>query len=76
MLNVCFRSRNQWAEWASEKMLTPFFKYKWMSPILPPELKNIWIYNKLIRKIKYDVWPMFNQFGCDKIYEVMLTLFY
>ena len=25
---------------------------------------------KLLKLAKYDIWPMFDQLGCDKIYEV------
>ena len=43
---------------------------QWLSKYLPEGLKKMHIAMKLLKLAKYDIWPMFDQLGCDKIYEV------
>jgi len=63
------RNRSDYVDWMADSVLHKVFGWRWVSRFCPEPLKNSWIYGKLIHKIQYNVWPMFNKLGCDKIYE-------
>jgi len=63
------RNRNDWFEWITENIIVGIVGSKWLSKFLPEGYKKLQIVMKLLDLAKYDVWPMFDKFGCDKIYE-------
>jgi len=63
------RNRNDWFEWIAENIIVGIVGSKWLSKFLPEGFKKLQIAMKLLDLAKYDIWPMFDKFGCDKIYE-------
>ena len=57
-------------DWMVDSVMQKVFAWKWVARYYPEQLKDSWIYGKLTVKIQYNIWPMFNKLGCDKIYEV------
>jgi len=63
------RNRSDWVDWMLDSVLQRVVGWKWISRYYPEQLQNMWIYGKLADKIEYNVWPMFDKLGCDRIYE-------
>merc|ERR1719154_250812 len=57
-----------WMNWMFEKL---FWYSPWwlMRSMMPEELQNMPIGIHLMKLVDFDVWKMFNQLGCDLIYD-------
>ena len=63
------RNRNDNFERIFETVATYLLIFPFLCSLLPKSLKKTWIFIKLQKKIDFDVWTMFDQLGCDRIYE-------
>ena len=62
------KGKSMWMNWMFDKL---FFHIPscLMTFLLPQEAKKVPIFMKLLALVGYDVWKMFDQLGCDQIYE-------
>ena len=68
--------RNDYGKWIFEKALVFMLRQKWLGELLnSPGLKKIYILSKLMELVNFDVWKMFDEFNCDKIFEVIINFF-
>jgi len=64
------KMRSKWMSWVLDRL--PFNMPTWIMNLMPlPEssLKSLPVMLKIFTQLEYDVWKMFNKFGCDLIYE-------
>ena len=66
------RSRGDYIEWILETLFSFLFSFPILCSLLPQSLKKTWILIKTLQTVEFNVWKMFDQLGCDKIYEVNL----
>ena len=66
------RSRGDYIEWILETLFSFLFSFPILCSLLPKSLKKTWILIKTLQRVEFNVWKMFDQLGCDKIYEVNL----
>ena len=68
--------RNDYGKWMFEKTLIFVLRQKWLGELFnSPGLKKIYILSKLLELVDFDVWKMFDEFNCDKIFEVISKFF-
>ena len=63
------RNRNDHFTRIFERAFNSFFKYSFTCKLLPEACRKTWVVSKLFKIINYDVWSMFDQLGCDRIYD-------
>ena len=62
------KMRSNWTNWIFDRI--PYYLPEWLlTAWLPQEMKKLPIVLKLMTLLGYDVWKMFDQLGCDLIYE-------
>ena len=64
------KMKSEWMSWFLDRL--PFHTPTWLLKLMPlPEnsLKILPVFIKLFTLNGYDVWKMFDQLGCDLIYE-------
>ena len=62
------KMRSNWTNWIFDRI--PYHLPEWLlNAWLPQEMKKLPIVLKLMTLLGYDVWKMFDQLGCDLIYE-------
>ena len=68
------RSRGDVIEWIFETIFSFLFSFPAFCSLLPQSLKKTWIFIKTLEAVDFNVWKMFDQLDCDKIYEVFWFL--